>query len=447
MDRDALRAALDRWTNEELIDESTADRIREFEAAREGATPDDRSREDDPVAAAATDHADHIADDHIADDDLLGRGRVVVALALMGGALVAVGIGSFLVERWDAIPVAVRVGILLGVPVAAGGGGAVLRGNSPRTAHGLWLLAAIFTGVTLFQIAELAGFDVDAVGPWLLAAWTLVALVIAADLDSRPVSGLGAVLGGAAVATAIEPAEFMLVPGLYGSLLLAAGVLVAGSGDDGSATTSTHSTDGAVNAIGQSVPRVAATFRWIGGAAVVVLLALVVAVGPPGPAAVAPGELLLGAAVVLAAGVCVVRARAGEVRTREGSGRQEPNGDRRDDRAGWYAVAPAVVAPIGVGVAWGLGFLGVGDVGGAVAALAVLLLLLFALVAAAIGIGETAPVNVAAFGFVLGVGAFLVGPLSGIVSGPLALVAAGLVLLATGLGAERGRREVLERIR
>ena len=440
MDRDALRAALDRWTNEELIDESTADRIREFEAAREGATPDDRSREDDPVAAAATDRADHIA-----DDDLLGRGRVVVALALMGGALVAVGIGSFLVERWDAIPVAARVGILLGVPVAAGGGGAVLRGNSPRTAHGLWLLAAIFTGVTLFQIAELAGFDVDAVGPWLLAAWTLVTLVIATGLDSRPVSGLGAVLGGAAVATAIEPAEFMLVPGLYGSLLLAASVLLVR--DDGSATTSTHSADGTVNASGRSVQRAAATFRWIGGAAVVVLLALVVAVGPPGPAAVAPGELLLGAAVVLAAGVCVVRARAGEVRTRERSGKQEPNGDRRDDRAGWYAVAPAVVAPIGVGVAWGLGFLGVGDVGGAVAALAVLLLLLFALVAAAIGLGETAPVNVAAFGFVLGVGAFLVGPLSGIVSGPLALVAAGLVLLATGLGAERGRREVLERIR
>ncbi|MFC6755239.1 hypothetical protein ACFQEU_17465, partial [Halorubrum tibetense] len=60
---------------------------------------------------------------------------------------------------------------------------------------------------------------------------------------------------------------------------------------------------------------------------------------------------------------------------------------------------------------------------------------------------ETAPVNVAALGFVLGVGAFLVGPLAGVVSGPLALVAAGLVLLATGLGAERGRREVLERIR
>ena len=432
MDPDALRAALERWTNEELIDEPTADRIREFEAGREEPTPSDRSREEDSVATGRASRD--------AGKGLLERGRVVVALALMGGALVAVGVGAFLVERWDAIPVAARIGILLGVPIAAGGAGAVLRGSSPRTAHGLWLLAAIFTGVTLFQLAELAGFDADAVGPWLLAAWTVVALAVAAGLDSRPVSGLGAAVGGAAIVAAVEPAEFLLVPGLYGSLLLAAGTLVAER--DGSAPGSADPSAGR-----RSVPRLAATFRWMGGSAVVVLLAIVVAVGPPGRATVAPGELLLGAAVVLAAGVCVVQARAGEGRTREGENASKARPDEREDRAAWDAVAPAVVAPIGVGAAWGLGFVGVGDVGGAVAALGVLLLLLFALVAAAVGLGETAPVNVAALGFVLGVGAFLVGPLAGVVSGPLALVAAGLVLLATGLGAERGRREVLERIR
>ena len=446
MDPDALRAALDRWTDEEVIDEPTAERIREFEAGREQSTPDGPPRETDPDGprtdsdpiAAGTGHVDHAA-----DDGLLGRGRVVVALALMGGALVAVGVGAFLFERWEAIPVAARVAILLGVPIAAGGGGAVLRGDAPRTAHGLWLLAAIFTGVTLFQVAELAGLDADTVGPWLLAAWTVVALVIAGDLDSRPVAGLGAVLGGAAVVTAIEPVEFLLVPGLYGSLLLAAGVLLAGR--DGSATAATGSEGGYTRR--RSVPRVAATFRWMGSAAVVVLLALVVAVGPPGRATVTPGEALLGAAVVVTAGIGVRRARAGEVRTREGRQASEGGVGDRDDRAAWYAVAPVVVAPLGIGAAWGLGFVGVGDIGGAVAALGLLLALLFALVAAAVGLGETAPVNVAALGFVLGVGAFLVGPLAGVVSGPLALVAAGLVLLATGLGAERGRREVLERIR
>ncbi|MFC6754466.1 hypothetical protein, partial [Halorubrum tibetense] len=77
MDPDALRAALDRWTDEEVIDEPTAERIREFEAGREQSTPDGPPRETDPDGprtdsdpiAAGTGHVDHAA-----DDGLLGRG-------------------------------------------------------------------------------------------------------------------------------------------------------------------------------------------------------------------------------------------------------------------------------------------------------------------------------------------------------------------------------------
>jgi len=67
MDPDALRDALDRWTDDEVIDESTADRIRKYEDRQPSETTSD-------AGSSAT--------------DLLGDRRLVAALALMGGVLV-----------------------------------------------------------------------------------------------------------------------------------------------------------------------------------------------------------------------------------------------------------------------------------------------------------------------------------------------------------------------
>ncbi|RAW44170.1 hypothetical protein DQW50_15575, partial [Halorubrum sp. 48-1-W] len=107
--------------------------------------------------------------------------------------------------------------------------------------------------------------------------------------------------------------------------------------------------------------------------------------------------------------------------------------------------APAVAAPASAVAVWTLARR-VGDVAGSLVALACLLGVVVALVVGAVGLREAAPANVAALGFVSGVLAFLVGPVGDAVSGSLALVAAGAVLLAAGLGAERGRRAVLARI-
>jgi uncharacterized membrane protein len=399
MDRDALRAALDRWTDEGVIDESTAARIREFEGVSREPTGAETPREE-PTTDAAT------------NERLLGEDRVVLALALMGGVLVAAGIGAFLFEQWASIPVAGRVAILVGTPVAAAAGGARLREPSPRTAHGLWLLAALFTGVTVFRLASLAAaVDVAAARAWLLAAWTAVVVAIAAGLDSRPIGGAGAVLGGATVVAATAPAEFVLVLGCYGGLVYAAG-LRPGGGDSGT-------TDGTE----ASLPRVTETFRWVGGAFTVAAVVPVVAVGSP-PEQVSGGTVALtAAAVVAAAGVW--RASA--------------------DRTARYATVPAVAAPAAAVTVWGVAGR-VGDLGGSVVALGALLAFVVSLVVGAVGLREPAPANVAALGFVLGVLAFLVGPVGEAISGSLALVAAGAVLLAAGLGAERGRRAVLAKI-
>jgi hypothetical protein len=180
---------------------------------------------------------------------------------------------------------------------------------------------------------------------------------------------------------------------------------------------------GATDGTETSLPRVTETFRWVGGAFTVAAVVPVVAVGSP-PEQVSGGTVALtAAAVVAAAGVW----RAGA------------------DRTARYAAVPAVAAPAAAVTVWSVAGR-VGDLGGSVVALGALLAFVVSLVVGAVGLREPAPANVAALGFVLSVLAFLVGPVGEAVSGSLALVAAGAVLLGAGLGAERGRRAVLAKI-
>ncbi|WP_435097724.1 DUF2157 domain-containing protein [Halorubrum sp. N11] len=384
MDPDALREALDRWTDEGLIDDATAARIAESDPDAEG---------------------------------LLGESRIVVALALMGGVLVAAGVTALLIERWGSIPVAARAAVLVVVPLFAAAGGASLERTSPRTAHGLWLLAALFTGVTLFQLAELATpVDRDVVEPWLVGAWTVASIAVAARIDSRPIGGLASVLGAATAVTATASENPVLLVGFYGSVAYTAGLL-AGGGIGG------RLPGGGTAA--SSIPRFARTLRWTGGAFAVVAVVPLVATGARWGDPTGPGIALLAVATAVAAAVAFRRVGG--------------------DRPAGYAVVPAVVGPLSLAAAWAaLGLME--SLAGALAALGCLLVSVLALVVGAVGLREASLANAATLGFVLGVAAFLVGPVADAISGSIALVVAGLILLAAGLGAERGRRAVLARI-
>ncbi len=402
MDPDDLRTALRRWTDEGVIDESTAARIRTFE---------------DVDAAAREDVADDASTTDVRTGPF-GDRRVVVALALMGGALVAVGVGTFLLERWEEIPVTGRAFVLLAVPLAAAGGGHRLRDRAPRTGHGLWLLAVLFAGVSLFQLAELSGVA-DAVGfptveRWLLLAWTAVALVVAGGIDSRPITAVGALLGLATTVAAVDPGEPVLLVGFYGAAAYVAGVI---------ATAPWRS------AVDTDAPsdRLASVLRWIGATLAVVALAAAAVSGEP-------PRLEPGAGTVLVGGVAVVTTTV-------------VIGVGWRHRRARYGVLPGIVAPVGLAAVWAVAVSPVGAVSTALFALACLLGTLVALVVAAVELRETGLVNVATLGFVLGVLAFLIGPVVDVVSGPLALVGVGIALLVTALVAERGRREVLARIR
>ena len=401
MDPDALRDALDRWTDAGLIDDATAVRIAEFE----GVEP--------PDSAATEPDTERDAD----ADGLLGESRIVVALALMGGVLVAAGVTALLIDRWDAIPAAVRAAILVVVPLSAAVGGAALERTSPRTAHGLWLLAALFTGVSLFQLAELAtAIDRDAAEPWLVGGWTVASVVVAARIDSRPIGGLASALGAATVVTATTSEAPVLLVGLYGSVAYAAGLLADGGSDDGLPGAGTAE---------PAIPRFARTLRWTGGTFAVVAVAPLVATGARRGGSAGAGTALLAAAAAVGAAVAFRRVA----------------GERRAE----YAVVPAVVGPVAVAAAW----TAVGlteSLAGALVALGCLLVSVLALVVGAVGLREASLANAATLGFVLGIAAFLVGPIADAVSGSIALVVAGAILLAAGLGAERGRRAVLARI-
>lgn len=410
MDPDALRDALDRWTDEGVIDDATADRISEFE----GVEPPDSTAATEPNSTAATEPD---AEPDVDADGLLGESRIVVALALMGGVLVAAGVTAFLIDRWDSIPATVRAAILVVVPLSAAATGAGLERTSPRTAHGLWLLAALFTGVSLFQLAELVtAIDRDAAEPWLVGGWTVVSVVVAARIDSRPIGGLASTLGAATVVTATASETPVLLVGFYGSVAYLAGLRADGGIGDGLFGAGT---------VESAIPRFARTLRWTGGTFAVVAVVPLVATGARRSDPVGAGTVLLAAVAAVAAAVAFRRVA----------------GDRR----GEYAVVPAVVGPVAVAVAW----TAVGlteSFAGALVALGCLLVSVLALVVGAVGLREASLANAATLGFALGIAAFLAGPIADVVSGSIALVVAGVILLVAGLGAERGRRAVLTRI-
>lgn len=422
MDRDALHDALDRWTEHGVIDESTADQIRQFEST-DGTHDDEMSVPTDPATTDASLVDSPPVDASVIEmprietssiEGMLGDRRLVAALALMGGVLVAIGVAAFLFERWESIPRGGRAALLLSVPVAAAVTGSQLRERSPLTGHGLWLLAALFTGVTAFQLAELANADVDALEPWLLLAWTTVVTVIAVGLDSRPITALGGVLGAATLVSGVTSNPFLLV-GFYGGILYAAGVFAAPTGTP---TVGGHESEG----------RFGSTLRWVGGTLAAVTVSGISIAGSPPPITDDPGTVVVALTTVVAAGVAVVRSHT-------------VSGAR-------YAALPAVGTPFALGVAWAFGILvGGSQLAVAIVGLGCLLGLLITLVAAAIELQDPALVNVATLGFLFGIVAILAGPITDVVSGSIALVVAGLTLLAAGLTAERGRRQLLSRIR
>jgi uncharacterized membrane protein len=137
------------------------------------------------------------------------------------------GIVLFLATNWEELPRAARTLVLIAGPTMGYAGGYLAYDHGvPRVGHALTVLGALLVGPSLFLFNDL--FSLGVAGEWLFLAWTVFALPTGHALSSRPGTGLGiATLAGVVVALS-SPADPFPAVGLLGVLVLAVGR--AGSG-------------------------------------------------------------------------------------------------------------------------------------------------------------------------------------------------------------------------
>lgn len=413
MDPEALREATERWVDAGIVDEATAGEIRAHETGREHETERDRETASDGDEGTAT---------------VLDQDRLVVALSVMGAVLVGAGILLYLAANWDRLSTASRTAVLAGTPLFTAAVGLALArdrlpgvGHAPRVGHGCWFLAAAFLGPALFLLADLHALDPEF--SWLLLAWGLGALPAGHVFESRPTTALGlTVLVGAVLDVGTVPTRPFAVA-FVGAVVVAAGLPVRDRSG-----------------------RLAGVYRLVGLA--VATLALLLVAAQDGryrwievalePTLVASGLV----AVAVAVAVSVAASDAVDLPAQATDGDQPVAATRLD---GLTVTAPVAVT---------LAVVTVVRVTPPLPELAAFLLvhalvlgLFVAAVVVAAGTGSRALVNLVAVGFLAQVLLILESTVAEVLSGAVALVVAGLLLLGVGLALERGRRRLLARIR
>jgi hypothetical protein len=209
MDPDALRSEVEEWVREDIITEGQAGEILaryESDGEREGEGEGEGEREGEAEGEGG------------GRPD--ARSRAVLALSAVGAALVLVGVTLFLATNWDDLPMAAQIGVLLAGPGLAYLGSAVAyRKGVPRAGLALSVLGATLAGPSLFLLADLAPASIDE--SWLLFGWTAVTLTTGHALVSRVGTGLGLAVLAALVADLARPGEPAVSVGLLGIGLFA----------------------------------------------------------------------------------------------------------------------------------------------------------------------------------------------------------------------------------
>ena len=328
------------------------------------------------------------------------RSRAVLALSLVGTGLVFVGITLYLGTNWELLPRLARAAVLVAAPgLAYVGGFAAYGRGAHRIGHALIVLGAVLVGPSIFLFDDL--FALGLADTWLLLAWTAVALPTGEVLDSRVGTGFGLLVLVASVVTLVEPADPVPVIGLLGIVLFALG----------------HRRTG----------RVGVTYR-AGGVAVTLgsLLVLTTVERNFFRFELEPTAMLFAGVFGALAGALWLHA-AGE-------------------RAGSHWTATAIGA---LGLSVVTAGLAPETVPGLVGFLGVHLAALGGLLATGLLGYRTRSrtlIDLAALGGLLQTLSFVASTVVDGLSGSIALVVAGLVLLAAGLALERGRRSLLAKL-
>ncbi|MGM0605851.1 MAG: DUF2157 domain-containing protein, partial [Halobacteriota archaeon] len=393
-----LDRELDRWRADGVLTDDQAAAIRSRYESRPAEPTTDRSPDEAESTSAI---------------DAVSRSRLVSVVSLMGAVLVAAGILVYLASNWEDIPRLGRAGILVASPTIglAGGWWLWFRRAFPRVGHALWAIGTGLVGPSLFLLADLMEARIDP--EWLLLAWALVAI----PAGHLVVSQLTTVLALAVVAfftvAFVDPGDPIVPLGLYGATLSA----LAGA------------------RFGPRAEPLRDAYRLVG--AIALVGPLILFVGSWRRFGTYEFDTPAIAAVFVAATAIAVVASAID-RTEE----------RRADR--WVdTVAWPIVAVVGVGLA-ALLAVSVPDVLVDRTAFfighAIVLVVLVVTVFAGYTARSTTLVNAAIVLFVAQLFTFLLSTLVEGLSGPIALVSTGTVLLVIGYALERGRRTILERM-
>jgi len=201
-----LTRELDRWEATEIISAEQTQRIRsQYQSEPETPSPSDTIRNRDTAA----------------EDRRTSRSRTVLALSLMGAFLVATGIFVYLISNWDSIPTLLRAGLLVSTPIGLFAGGWRLRQTAAdsRVGHALWIAASATMGVSLFALNDL--FLFGASDELLLAIWAATVILAGHIFTSLPTTVFGLGLGGWTVGLLSTSSSLLLPVGVYGILLIA----------------------------------------------------------------------------------------------------------------------------------------------------------------------------------------------------------------------------------
>ncbi|AUX10667.1 hypothetical protein AArcSl_3058 [Halalkaliarchaeum desulfuricum] len=395
MDPEDLRGEIVDWVEEGLISPDQARRIL------------DRYGVDPPEPLQEPSGAD--------------RSRTVTAIALMGGLLVAAGIGLYVATAWDDIPRLLRAAILLVVPVAGFVGALRLVARTrPRVGHGIWFASAAFVGVTVFLLSDLYTLEVESA--WLFLVWAGVAVAAGHAYPSRPTTALGLLVSGALV---VDVADSLGVDPVFPVGALGVFLFVVGASrlEPSVIVGNAESSD------------VAAIYRLVGfGFAVLGVLAIAASssVGSfPDPGGTL-AALLLAVAAVATVGF-------GGLLFEADTSPSSPRGT-----AAFWAAGVLVV--LGIGTVFVQYADAVPELAGVFATHALSLAVLVGGVVVGYRTDARGIVNVVALAFLLQLLFFLEATITGVLPQSLALVIAGIVLLAAAFGLERGRRRLFARM-
>lgn len=373
MDDEEIDAATRRWVAADLIDEETAAAIRAFEG--------DGSPSADP-------------------DRLTG------VVAVMGALLIGVGLLAAIGAIWDSLGTVTKTILVVAAPVLAGGSGLTLdRRGLGGAGLGLWILAALLVGPSLFMLASI--HEPGYAPHWLFLAWGTIALPMAHAFRTRIGTAVGLITLLVAVTTAAELHSGIAIAGILGTVIVAASIPLR-----------------------DRAPELVPTYRTLGLApALAALLWLTVAVG-------IFENLELEVSIAIGVALVVSIAATGTIWRWETTSRAV-SGETA------LGAIPLVASTLGVAVALIAG--AIPSILGFLLVHGVLLGSLIAIAVVGLHLSSTWLVNLVALGFLLQV-LSLLARMTNEFSGALALIAAGVVLLLVAVALERGRRRILTRL-